>query len=70
MDRPPLAHVIRVDGEWIGKVREHVAVFRAFARFGSVEEAKAAVERELACLPELVSGAANLNRPQPERMDA
>jgi hypothetical protein len=54
-DRPPIAHVLMLEGEWIGKVRARGAVVWTSERLGSVEEAKLAVERHLAGLPELVA---------------
>ena len=64
-DRPPLGHVILVDGEWVGRQRDRRtgSVVWVSDRLGSLEAAKAAVETHLS--PELVSAAANMNRPEP-----
>jgi hypothetical protein len=67
-DRQPIGHAVFVDGHWIGRVRQRGAEVWTSERLGSVEEAKAAVEAHLAGMPELV--AANLNRPEPERLAA
>jgi hypothetical protein len=66
-DRPPLGYAVRLDGEWIGRQRDRRtgAAIWTSPRFGSVEEAKLAVEARLQ--PALVEAAANLNR-QPEPM--
>jgi hypothetical protein len=54
-DRQPLGHAVMLGGEWVGRVRRKGAVVWASPRFGSVAEAKIAVERHLAGLPELVA---------------
>jgi hypothetical protein len=69
-DRQPLGHAILIAGEWQGKVRQAGKVVWASPRLGSLDEAKAAVERRLADLPELFSAASNLNRPQPMALAA
>jgi hypothetical protein len=53
-DRQPIGHAVMLDGEWVGRVRRKGAVW-ASPRFGSVAEAKTAVERHLAGLPEFVA---------------
>jgi hypothetical protein len=65
MDRPPLGHVV-------GRQRDRrsgAATWQS-PRFGSVEEAKSAVEAHLANLPAMVADAANLNRPEPMTLAA
>ena len=62
-DRPPLGHVVKIAGEWLGRIRDprSGAVAWQSPRFGSVEEAKLGVEGHLS--PEGVATAANLDRP-------
>jgi hypothetical protein len=64
-DRPPIGHALMIDGEWIGRVRSRGAVIWASARESSLEAAKSAVENHLAGHVEIVTSAANLNRPEP-----
>jgi hypothetical protein len=62
-DRPPLGHALMLEGEWVGKVRRNGAVVWVSERFGSLDQAKLAVENHLS--PVEVEAAANLNRPSP-----
>ena len=64
-DRPPIGHALLVDGEGIGRVRSRGAVIWSSERLPSLEAAKSAVENHLAGHAEIVTSAANLNRPQP-----
>jgi hypothetical protein len=69
-DRPPLGYAVKIAGEWIGRRRDRrsgVVIWQSL-RFGSVEEAKAAVEASLR--PVEVEAAANMNLPQPLAMAA
>ena len=59
-DRAPLGHVVFDSGEWRGKTRGWTST-----RFGSVAEAKAAVENHIGSIQP-----ANLNRPQPMALAA
>jgi hypothetical protein len=69
-DRPPIGHVLLVDGEFVGRVRSGGAVIWSSARQPSLEAAKSAVENHLAGHAEIVADAANLNRPQPMALAA
>ena len=60
MDRAPIGHAVRVDGHWRGKVRSAGAVVWASGPFDTVEEAKRAVEAQLADRPELVAASLKL----------
>ena len=48
MDRTPLGHVLEVCGSWIGKVRDNGVVVWTSEAFVTLDEAKRAVERQLA----------------------
>jgi hypothetical protein len=64
-DRPPLGYAVKLAGDWVGRQRDRRtgAVIWQSPRFGSVEEAKRAVEARL--LPVEVEAAANMNHPEP-----
>jgi hypothetical protein len=62
MDRPPVGHAIQVGERWVGKVRSNGAVVWASEPFATLDEAKRAVERQLAQSPELVERAVLLAR--------
>jgi hypothetical protein len=69
-DRPPIGHALLVAGEWIGRVRSRGAVVWSSASLPSLEDAKRAVESHIAGHAEIVTSAANLNRPQPMALAA
>ena len=59
MDRTPVGHVLEVCGSWVGKVRNNGVVVWTSKAFATLDEAKRAVERQLALSPEIVSRAAS-----------
>ncbi len=60
MDRTPVGHVLEVGGSWVGKVRNNGVVVCTSEAFGTLDEAKRAVERQLALSPEIVSRAVSV----------